>query len=443
MVMTTRCSNTIIFITILTVCAACAYCQNTSYKYSPDAKQTIYLSGVPHIDTTGKTITEYRTGKSFFPILLYHATDFLDAAETIPTPFDKLRKAGFNGVHTTAFTKSGMTRAYMDRLHKYGLRMVKCVAEEKEVKQFAKHPAMLAWDVIDEPDSLGDFDQYPSRFGYYNKHLKMIRDYDKIHPVFVNNVAWILDPNLVWWTKWQQTGDIACHDNYPRGPTTPDSWSKNIGIPESVSLAVKVTDEKKPVWFIAQAFSEDKPNRWAMPTPVELRSMVYTAIIHGATAIDYFVMDNDIVRGAGLYGISPEPREQYTAGSGVTADAARLTQIKELWDTASTINKEIKDLTPWILSATTSADYHIYIRGESKTAAPIRTILKYWKGKYLLLAVNIDNAAIDTRVEFESKLHVKSVEAMYEKRKNLTLTDSTFTDNFKPFEVHIYSFRAK
>lgn len=417
-----------------------ANCQELSYKLSNDARQQIYIKGVPHIDNNGKIINEYRPGQSFFPILLYHATDFLDAAETIPTPFDKLRSAGFNGVHTTAFTKSGMTQAYMDRLHKNGLRMVKCVAEEKDVKQFASHPSMLAWDVIDEPDALGDFDQYPSKFEYYDQHLKMIREYDKIHPVFVNNVAWILDPNLVWWTKWQQTSGIACHDNYPVGPTQSDSWSRNIGIPESVSLAVKVTDEKKPVWFIAQAFSEDKPTRWAMPTTVELRSMVYTAVIHGATAMDYFVMDNNIVRGAGLYGISPEPREQYTAGSGVSADSSRLKQIKQLWNTASKINHEIEDLTPWILSPTSSANYHVSIRGESKTRTPIRTILKRYKDQYVLLAVNIDNVPIDMRIDFENKLGFKNAKAMYEKRRNLELSNSTLDDRFEPFDVHIYKF---
>ncbi len=442
--MKTRYITTVFFMIILLALATGAFCQNSSYKYSPDAPQKIYQSGVPHVDINGKTIMEYKQGKSFFPILLYHATDFLDAAETIPTPFDKIRKAGFNGVHTTAFTKSGMTKAYMDRLHKNGLRMVKCVAVEKEVKQFANHPAMLAWDVIDEPDADGVFDQYPSRFDYYNQHLKMIREYDKIHPVFVNNVAWILDPNLVWWTKWQQISDIACHDNYPLGPTGNDSWSKNIGIPESVSLAVKVTDEKKPVWFIAQAFSEDKPTRWAYPTPVELRSMVYTAIIHGTTAMDYFVLDNDIARTAGgLYGISPEPKEFYTKGSGVTADAARLKKIKELWDSASGINKEIKDLIPWLLSPTSAANYNVYIRGESKTQTPIRTILKLWKNEYVLLAVNIDNATIDTRFEFESRLKVKTIKAMYEKRKDLKLRNSILEDQFRPFEVHIYKFKSK
>jgi hypothetical protein len=172
--------------------------------------------------------------------------------------------------------------------------------------------------------------------------------------------------------------------------------------------------------------------------------MVYTAIIHGATAMDYFVLDNDIARTAGgLYGISPEPKEFYTKGPGVTADAARLKKIKELWDTASGINKEIKDLIPWLLSPTSTANYNVYIRGESKTQTPIRTILKLWKNEYVLLAVNIDNATIDTRFEFESRLKVKTIKAMYEKRKDLKPRNSIMEDQFKPFEVHIYKFKSK
>lgn len=424
---------------LLLACAIGAQCQETSYRLTPNAPQKIYMQGVPHINTDGETIYKYLPGKSFFPILLYHATDFLDAAETVPTPFDKIRKSGFNGVHTTAFTKSGMTKAYMDRLHKNGLRMVKCVAEENNVKQFANHPAMLAWDVIDEPDAMGDFDQYPSRFEYYNQHKEMVRKYDKVHPVFVNNVAWILEPNLPWWIKWQQTSDIACHDNYPLGPNQNDSWSHRIGIPESVSLAVKVTQEQKPVWFIAQAFSEGKPTRWAYPTPVELRSMVYTAIVHGATAMDYFVLDNDIARTAGgLYGISPDPKEFYTAGSGVVADKDMLKKIKQLWDATAAINKELQDLTPWILSPTAKVNYNVYIKGSNKSRTPVRTILKRYKDEYVLLAVNIDNAPISCKIEFESKANFRTAKALYEKGKVLNLHDSAMQVQFAPFAVHVY-----
>jgi len=423
-------------VALLLAFASVAYCQDASYKLSADARQQIYTRGVPHIDVNGKTVTEFDPTTSFFPILLYHATDFLDTAETMPTPFDKIREAGFNGVHTSAYTKSGMTQAYMDRLQANGLRMVKVVAEEKEVKQFASHPAMLAWNVMDEPEADGNVAEYPSRFDYFNQRVKMIRETDKVHPAYVNT-TWIQNE---YWTKWQQTGDIASQDNYIVGPAQPDSWSKTNGIPENISQTVKLNDQKKPVWFIAQAFSEDKPANWGLPTPVQLRSMVYTAIIHGATAMEYFTMDNDLVRGAGLYGISPEPKERYTAGTGFAADSARRDLMKQLWNTASETNKEIKALTPWILSPTSDIEYSVYVQGDSKTKTPIRTILKRYKNDFVMFAVNIDNAPIDVRIDFDNQIGLKTAKVLYETRKEVALTGSSLKDTFKPFEVHIYKY---
>jgi hypothetical protein len=65
------------------------------------------------------------------------------------------------------------------------------------------------------------------------------------------------------------------------------------GIPQSVGLAARINSEQKPVWLCVQTFES---GNWLMPSPRELRTQVYTGIVHGATGIMYFAMDSYVTR---------------------------------------------------------------------------------------------------------------------------------------------------
>lgn len=288
------------------------------FRLLRDAPQMMYTEGVPHIDHQGRRRVGYDPDQSLLLLGLYHARDFSDRAGTIPAPLEAIKAAGFNTVSSTF----NLSRGWLDRLHEHGLRIITCPATAKDAQEFAAHPALLAYDVIDELDSDGNFAAYPARFDAFEQVRNAIREHDPVRPVYVNNVAWIMPPNLEWWIKWQRTGDIACQDNYSiehwsdgrsksgfLPPVAQHSLSYVNGIPESVSLSVKVTEEKKPVWFIAQAFTDGPQGRWAYPTPQQLRATMYAALVHGATGLVYFTFDNSLSREAGIYGVSPEPRD--------------------------------------------------------------------------------------------------------------------------------------
>ena len=158
----------------------------------------------------------------------------------------------------------------------------------------------------------------------------MLRRYDgflayreKVHslapdlPVFIADCAWIMEPATSYWVKCHTAGDISCHNNYPvlyRQRRVRSIGAEPNAIPQTTALAVAINMERKPVWLVLAA--NETPgiqNQFAVrfASPIQMRAMVYTAIIHGATGIHYFILDSAISRNGGQIGFSPDPQVVY------------------------------------------------------------------------------------------------------------------------------------
>ncbi len=412
-----------------------------------DAPQMMYKDGVPHLDRDGSVRVAYDPRRSFLPLGLYHGLNYLDSLEPdngrLLAPFGEFRKAGFTYVHTN----KPLSKGYLDRLHRFGLRMVKSEARPEDAQRFAAHPAMLGWDVFDEPDSDGNFAQYPARFEAFGKFRDGIRAHDPVRPIFVNTVAWIHagHGNRAWWVKWHQAGDLSCHDNYPivhaQTPTetlTDPQWGQSI--PETVALAVEAASGKKPVWAILQAYGQLPGNRWRFPSPAELRCMAYAAVVHGATGLCWFSLDvDDVRRGATGWGISPDPLPTYNAdGTGYVADEALLADIRNLWSAVAETNHEIEALQEFLFAPTPEVKYRVYVQGDSPSETPVRTLLKRSGARWLLIAVNLDNATIGLRVRFPTRMRITGARPVFGEREGLTSGHDWLEDELGPFEVRVY-----
>jgi hypothetical protein len=217
---------------------------------------------------------------------------------------------------------------------------------------------------------------------------------------------------------------------------------------DSVSLAVTVNEEEKPVWFVAGAFlSRDHgPFPFRMPTPMQLRAQVYAAIIHGATGIIYFTWDTYVCRDGNVIGMSPDPQVAYLE-SGPNrphpspAKPIQMLQSKALWMAAKQINSEIKTMEPSLLSPTVGHEvrYSVTTKGRHITETPIRSLLKpHPDSGYILLAVNLDDAVLFTTFAFPNGL--KTVTPLFENREPFSIKPDqvNFTDRFEPFDVHVY-----
>jgi hypothetical protein len=360
----------------------------------PDAPQRVYLTGVPHTDRNGKPLTTFDPRESFLPIALYHALhgDY---------PGGKYRlanyaKAGFNAVHLWEGSDlDAASKAARDA----GVQLVVHNPSDAFVAAHKDDPAVLAWYLDEEPTGRYWGEQMQGRFDAFVKNRERLRAIDPTRPVFALDVPWVTPPATQWWVKWNTAGDVSAHDNYPINQHR-QSLSFDQGIPEVVSLAVSSNKQAKPVWVCLHAFEQnDQRFNFNMPTPAQLRGMTYASLVHGATGVMYFALDSWVTRNGSCVGIAPNPAATY--GKDLVATARQLRASRELWESAVTLNAELRELRSALLSPTADVPYTVSTDGAwpSVSPNPIRTLLKrHPDGGMVLLLVNLDNAPMPVRV---------------------------------------------
>lgn len=386
---------------ILAAATLQATAAHADWKASFDSKQTIYQNGTPHTDKNGAPMMKYDAARSFFPLSIYHALE--TEVDGVKYTVRDLKKANFN----TFFSWWGNDRLKTIKVaEEIGMQAVFWAPEAKDIeiiKQLAKSPAMLGYNLDDEPiGSLGN--GIEERFAKLEEAKKLIRSVDSKHVLTQTDAAWIIPPATAWWTKLNTWGDVSTHDNYPINGLNL-SLSHQQGIPESMSLATAINKEQKPVWFVAQnhEFLNATYNN-NFPTAAQQRCMVYTAIIHGATGVCHFALDSFVTRDGKVVGISPDPKPKYHIG--YVANETQLRQSKELWHATAALNEQITTLRPALLSPTAKVDYSVEVDDSWKpvTKTPIRTILKENPaGGYVLLVANIDAVPQHVRIRFADK----------------------------------------
>ena len=189
---------------------------------------------------------------------------------------------------------------------------------------------------------------------------------DPRHPVFPLDGSDIPPGESAWWDTWNSSGDVTAHDNYPLRP-----WTEDLeALAQSVSRAVHLNGERKPVWITLQAFGGapglSPPAR--IPTPEELRGMAFTAIIHGATGLILFAYDSWATREGNVIGIAPETAEGY--GKGRQCHTVQAAQSRALWAGATALNAELARLAPRILSPTARLAYEVSFSGTCPDLEP-------------------------------------------------------------------------
>ena len=391
------------------------------------AVQTVYRAGVPHTDRQGNPRHGYDSA-SFFPRCLYHA---------IQGSLRSISDAGFNCVHT--YESIGISHI-LDELRSADLQLLKHWPTDEEVRAFGLDPQILGWYLDEEPTHRtflemarsGKEDLMRQRYDTYLSRKAAIKTIDPYHPVFPLESGWIPPGYQDWWERWNRSGDVVVYDHYPLERDTPDIQV----LADRLSLAVRINEQKKPVWLTVQAYGG---TRAVLPTPEQLRGMVFTAIIHGATGIISFTYDSWVTRIWDVVGISPDPVPDYS-GRGAATPAER-SQSRALWRGATALNAELGRLTPLVLSPTADLPYTVYYSGRSKTRGPIRTMLKATKEGYTLFASNIERALLGACFQFPSEIasvrrleHNGSVTA-------LAPDGGVFRDRFGPFGAGVYEIR--
>jgi hypothetical protein len=441
--------------------------QNTGLSYANLASgpQTMYQSGVPHTDPNGVRQNTFNAA-SFFP----------RCVPGVQTG-DELTFLGTSGFNCFIPWQGEQIGAPLQWTNPSGLRMIQdiqldstlfgippnnyvtnpnctlaanasnpiCVTRAR-IQQVTTVPAgsppprILAWKAEDEASSC--VSGCSQRVAVYNSLQTAIGQVDSVHPVFNVDVSPPPRSQSPSWSFWNTVSPVASIDNYPFIPGTVSSLADSATAYEALGA---INGYSHPVWIWPQTFSGAVGNfAWRMPTAAELRAEVFTAVVHGATGITYFILDNGVARGNCVIGISPNPQVDYgpTGPCRTQASQSDIDASKALWNGTVSVNSELTRLQSAILSPTATANYQVGYQGTAITATPIRTMLKINSaGVYTLLMINVDNVALNTQVTLPVRpADLYKVDSSGG-RHPLTSNGNIIQDNIDGFGVIIYEFK--
>lgn len=403
----------------------------------PEAPQIVHRSGAPHTDAQGRLLQAYDPQRSFLPIALYHALDGRHGDRDFA--LEEVRQAGFNTVHVWEGQAMEAAVAAADRA---GLQIVPHYPTPAQAAAFRDHPRILAWYLHEEPSLLvpkGGQDAALDEFAAQRAALKAV---DPVHPVFALDAPPAPAGEAVW-RRWADAGDVSAHWNYPVGLAPMTSLEGRRAVPASVLAAVDVTGGAKPVWLTVQAFGAVVRN-WRMPSPAQLRAMVYAGVIHGATGVILFAYDSFVTRAGDVLGIAPAPAADYGSMPDIDRDGtpplvvddAALAASRDLWQEAVRINGELAVLAPAILGPTSADAYTVWLESPSLGRSPVRALLKDTAEGPVLMAVNLTDEPV--RVRFAFARPVGGVARLLDPSPAPVLDGRGWAETFPPFGVQVY-----
>jgi hypothetical protein len=310
------------------------------------------------LDGMGRLVVE---GKPFFPLGLY-------LGPTEDEHLARIAAGGFNTILCYGYGQGRNPRAYLDRAHKHGLKVIYSIkdlyegskyyraqkglsdidAMRKYILDFRDHPTLIAWYTNDElPPSFR-----PKLQAAYD----LVCELDPHHPAF----QVLCRPGE--FDRYYDVLDIFGCDPYP----VPNHPVTMVG--DWMDTARAAMAYAKPVWCVPQIFAwsnytHDPKGR--EPTFAEKRAMAYLALIHGAQGLvcySYY----DLFKGVGKGGTAPPE------------------VFERRWREVSAIAQDVRKVIPALLGAESA-------RSELRASVRWRSVL--YNGRTVVLAVNTDAKA--------------------------------------------------
>jgi len=337
-----------------------------------------------------------------------------------PTNAPRFRSAGIN---TFVGLWQGPTAAQLDALKSAGMSVI---CSQNEIALRRRDTNIIAWMHNDEPDNA---QKLAARFGFGSPipPETVVADYKKMkaadpsRPVLLNlgqGVAWDgwygrgrRNNHPEDYPEYLQGCDFASFDIYPANHGSKAVAGNLWFVANGVERLRNWTGNKKPVWACIECTHIGDSGR--KPTPTEMRAEVWMALIHGANGLIYFV-----------HQFKPNFIE-----AALLEDSGMLAAV-------TAVNEQINELAPVLNSPTITNAVKV---GVTDSATPIATMVKQFNGQTYLFAVATRGHTNSARFSVKESANF-SVEVLGEKR-SLTATNGVFTDQFAPWEVHLYRFR--
>ncbi len=351
------------------------------------------LPDIERVTIEGQTILV--NGKPFVPRKLHHANGSA-----------MLKRQGFNAVDCWGGDSLDGVEEMLDEAHAanlYGFGILfhgffyKGRAEgfdleaiREGVARLKDHPALLLWELYDEPDAGVPVD-------HLLKAYLLLRELDPNHPVLLN----FCFPDK--FREYAVAADIVSMDTYPI-PSLPVTT-----ISDYMDALGASVDHQKPLQVVLQTYGSVKGR---MPTPEELRCMTYLAINHGA-------------RSTAFYSYAEGKDYPYC----LNADPL-------LWSYVRKINAELLAIMP-AMAAPGFAGKVTAANGNVDAAARME------KDGILLVCVNTSNEAVESTISVEgtwpgvTPVFDSPPPSVHETNNGTTRITTTFA----PLGVHLYRFR--
>jgi hypothetical protein len=209
------------------------------------------------------------------------------------------------------------------------------------------------------------------------------------------------------YTAYALGGDVLAFDIYPVNAAEKAVGGKLESVPKGVTRLRAAGGGRKPVWCWIETtlIGKDAP---AKPTPAQVRSEVWLALIAGATGIGYF-----------CHSWNPSFDE-----AGPLHDAEMLAGLTE-------INRQVRELAPALNSPLLLAGVGV---ASADAAVPVALLAKRVGSESYVFAGALRAGATTATFTVPGG---RSVEVLGEGR-TIPISGRAFTDSFAGYGVHLY-----
>lgn len=356
-------------------------------------------------------------GEPFFPIGIYSANpmnrwDFSNS-------FDEIKEAGFNSVHTYEleidylheFIKSAESKGLKVLIYPgNSLKNPQAIENMKYfINQLAGSSTIIAWYLADEPEQ------------NYISSAEVKWYHDLIKEINIDHLTSICVGSANKYREYVDVSDILIIDPYPIRSGEQYRVTMVSDYIEIAFNAMKASGVDKPLFVVLQAFGyqNEKNKGWGWdrePTKQEMKAMTYLAVIKGVSGIFYYTYHGS------QYYIKESPKH---------------------WDHLKAIVGELRDIYPILVSD----EANRYVVNTIKTDEVETSIFwttrqvvggnRFIKPGIYLIAINSCKKFLTATFEINN---IYSDAEVFREDRTLSYADGIFSDNFEPYEVHIYFF---
>ena len=244
-----------------------------------------------------------------------------------------------------------------------------------------------------------------------------MRAADSTRPVYLNlgqGVAWdnwygrgVRTNHPEDYIEYVKGADIVSFDIYPVNSADAEVTGNLWFVAQGIDRLKTCVNNAKPVWCWIECTKIDATSA-AKPTPAQVRSEVWMALIHGANGIGYF-----------CHVIGPVFDEP-----GLLHDATMLAAVTAL-------NQQISNLAAVLNSLNITGEVTV---SSSNGAVPIDIMVKHHGGFTYVFAV----AMRDGTTTGTFTLPDPAMADVIDESRQISAVTSSFSDNFTSYGVHLY-----